>query len=259
MEPVTAYYLGRVRYAEALALQERVLEARLAGKVGNTLLLLEHEPVITGGRGASIANVLMSDAELRAHHIDFHETGRGGDMTYHGPGQLVGYPIVNLAPDRCDVRRYVRDLAQVMMTLAASVGVHAGVLPGDPKLIGVWTDTATPSHWDAQLAEQWAQKAALPPPTLAKVGAIGVRLSRWITMHGFALNVSTDLAGFQAIVPCGIKQFGVTRLWDLSPERATVREMADRAATAFAAVFDTSVSFAEPAALHAALTRSDPA
>ena len=245
MDAVTAYYLGRVRYAEALGLQEQLLAARLSSAIGNTLLLLEHEPVITGGRGASIANVLMSDAELRAHHIDFHETGRGGDMTYHGPGQLVGYPIVDLSPGRCDVRRYVRDLAQIMMDLSASVGVQAGVLPGDPKLIGVWTDTERPGKWDAALAEQWAQKSAAPPPSLAKVGAIGVRLSRWVTMHGFALNVSTDLAGFSAIVPCGIKQFGVTRLWDLSPERPTVRDMADRAIDAFGRVFETTVAFAD--------------
>ena len=181
---VTVHRLGRVPYDEALELQERLQRARIRGAVGDTLLLLEHPKVITLGRGAKPANVLFSRERLEERGFTVHEIGRGGDVTYHGPGQLVGYPIVDLAPDRKDVRRYVRSLEQVMIDVCERHGLEAQRVD---KLNGTWIGDS-------------------------KVGAIGVRISRWVTMHGFALNVSTDLADFGVIVPCGIVGRGVTSL-----------------------------------------------
>jgi lipoyl(octanoyl) transferase len=184
--------LGVVPYDEALAMQRQLVEERRAGHIPDVLLLLQHPAVITlgvkgdGGR----ANIVATDARLAELGIAVHETGRGGDVTYHGPGQIVGYPILDLKPDRCDVHRYVRDLEDVMIRVCADYGVTAGRITG---LTGAWVGAE-------------------------KIGAIGVRLSRWITMHGFAFNVSTDLDHFKLIVPCGISDRGVTSL-----ERATGR------------------------------------
>lgn len=238
MRTITAHWLGRVRYAETHALQERLVEARVKGEVGDTLLLLEHEPVITLGRGAHAENVLASEPVRRDLGVDYLETGRGGDVTYHAPGQLVAYPIFDLKPDRCDVRKYVRDLGRVMIDLARDHGVAAGMLEGDPKLIGVWVDEDAPRAWrDA------------PDPAsqrLAKIGAIGVRLSRWVTMHGFAFNASTDLRGFQLIVPCGISTRGVTSLAALGVDPVpSVRDLATRAAVHFARIFEGEIALAE--------------
>jgi lipoyl(octanoyl) transferase len=232
---ITAYWLGRVGYDRAHALQQALVAARIEGRVGDVLLLLEHDPVVTLGRGAKEENVLAGDEDLRARGVAIVETGRGGDVTFHGPGQLVAYPIFDLKPDRCDVRKYVHDLAQVMIALAADHGVAAGVLPGDPKLVGVWVDERDPSRWDEPTALAASRGEAPPgtregqggdgegegrgaahPPRLAKLGAIGVRLSRWVTMHGFAFNVATDLSGFRLIVPCGIQGLGVTSLASLA-------------------------------------------
>ena len=210
-----------------LALQERLLAARVSGEIGDTLLLLEHEPTVTLGRSAKEANVLRPRAALAALGVELHETGRGGDVTYHGPGQLVAYPIFDLSPDRCDVRRYVRDLARVMVALARDHGVEAGFVEGDPKLVGVWVDESSPGHWAGPEGAQ-----------LAKLGAIGVRLSRWVTMHGLAFNVSTDLAGFQLIVPCGIAEHGVTSLAALGARAPGVEEVARAAILRFAEVFE---------------------
>jgi lipoyl(octanoyl) transferase len=240
MRRFTAQWLGRVRYAEALALQERLLEARLRGEVGDTLLLLEHESVVTLGRGSRGENVLASRDRLETLGVDLHETGRGGDVTFHGPGQLVAYPIFDLNPDRCDVRRYVRDLARVMIDLARGHGVDASFLEGDPKLVGVWVDEASPSLWSGDPRE--AGGATRP----AKIGAIGVRISRWITMHGLAFNVSTDLAGFRLIVPCGIAQYGVTSLAALGVEAPPVAAVARAAVACFERVFDAEGLWAEP-------------
>ena len=227
----TAHWLGRVRYAEAHALQERLLDARIAGAVGDTLLLLEHEPVVTLGKGAHAENVLLSRAELERRGVDVHETGRGGDVTYHGPGQLVAYPIFDLHPDRLDVRRYVRDLARVMIALAADHGIAASFIEGDAKLVGVWVDQESPARWPGDPREPGG--AARP----AKIGAIGVRLSRWVTMHGFAFNVSTDLEGFRLIVPCGIAAYGVTSLASLGKQPPPVEDVARASVAHFARVF----------------------
>jgi lipoyl(octanoyl) transferase len=237
----TARWLGRIRYAEAHALQERLVEQRVRGEVGDTLLLLEHEPVVTLGRGAHAENVLLPRAELERRGVDLVETARGGDVTYHAPGQLVAYPVFDLHPDRLDVRRYVRDLARVMIDLAAAYGVDAHFLEGDAKLVGVWVDEASPGAWPGDPREDGGATRA------AKIGAIGVKLSRWVTMHGFAFNVSTDLEGFRLIVPCGITRYGVTSLAALGKEAPPVEEVARVAVSSFERVFDAAGSFAEGA------------
>jgi lipoyl(octanoyl) transferase len=208
---ITAYWLGRIGYDAAHRLQQRLVEARVEGRIGDVLLLLEHDAVITLGRSANPENVIAGEDVRAARGIDLALTGRGGDVTFHGPGQLVAYPIVDLKPDRCDVRRYIGDLAQVMIRLAKDAGIAAGVVPGDAKLVGVWVDEASPKEWD----EDRAREASIGVPNgarLAKIGAIGVRLSRWVTMHGFAFNVTTDLSHFGLIVPCGIRALDVTSL-----------------------------------------------
>jgi len=246
MRAFTAHWLGRIRYAEAHALQERLLDARIRREVGDTLLLLEHEPVVTLGRGAHAENVLVPRAELQRRGIDLVETGRGGDVTFHAPGQLVAYPIFDLHPDRLDVRRYVRDLARVMIDLAAAYGVGASFLEGDAKLVGVWVDRESPAAWPGDPRQDGG--AGRP----AKLGAIGVKLSRWVTMHGFAFNVSTDLAGFGVIVPCGITAYGVTSLLELgklgAPEgpRPTVEDVARESVRCFARVFEADARLATP-------------
>jgi len=182
--------LGMVPYGEALALQRALVEERKAGRVPDLLLLLQHPAVITlGVRGAGgRSNIVATGERLSELGIDVFETGRGGDVTYHGPGQIVGYPIIDLKPDRCDVHVYVRDVEEVMIRVCAQYGLSAGRIAG---LTGTWIGAE-------------------------KIGAIGVRISRWVTSHGFAFNVSTDLDHFRLIVPCGISDHGVTSL-----ERAT--------------------------------------
>jgi lipoyl(octanoyl) transferase len=235
----TARWLGRVPYAEAHALQERLLDERIRGAVGDTLLLLEHPPVLTLGRGAKGDHIVSPRPLLEARGVDIVETARGGDVTYHGPGQLVAYPIFDLRPDRCDVRRYVRDLARVMIALSAAYGVEASFLEGDPKLVGVWVDEASPARFTGDPRRAGGASRA------AKIGAIGVRISRWVTMHGFAYNVSTDLAGFEAIVPCGIREYGVTSLRALGVEAPGVEEAAREAVRCFESVFDARASWAD--------------
>ncbi|MFO7180241.1 MAG: lipoyl(octanoyl) transferase LipB, partial [Pseudomonadota bacterium] len=210
------YWLGRQPYAAVHALQERLFAARRAGAIPDTVLLLEHTPVVTYGRGARADHVLFPESELARRGVDVFHTGRGGDVTVHAPGQLVAYPILDLAPDRCDVRRYVRDLTEVMRRLVARSGISAGPFE---KYVGLWVDVASPERWPG------AEQARTP----AKIGAIGVRISRWITMHGFALNLDPDLSVFRYIVPCGIREHGVTSVRQLVGEAPSVREAAERA------------------------------
>jgi lipoyl(octanoyl) transferase len=259
MRAITAYWLGRIAYDRAHALQQALVDARIQtpDRFGDVLLLLEHDPVVTLGRGAKEQNILAGDEDLRARGVTVSETGRGGDVTFHGPGQLVAYPIIDLKPDCCDVRKYVRDLAEVMIRIARDHGVAAGVLPGDPKYVGVWVDESAPREWDearslaASRGEMAPAGATTKTPRLAKIGAIGVRLSRWVTMHGFAFNVSTDLSGFRLIVPCGIQSLGVASLVTLGLEAPSVETVARASLPHFEAVFDAEITLSDAAALDA--------
>jgi lipoyl(octanoyl) transferase len=237
---ITAYWLGRVPYERAHALQEKLVAARVQGEIGDTLLFLEHDAVITLGRGAKQDNILVTEEQRTERGVSLVETGRGGDVTFHGPGQLVAYPIFDLKPERCDVRKYVRDLGDVMIGLARHFGVGAGIVPGDSKLVGVWVDASSPATWDEDRADAAAQ--GVPNGArLAKLGAIGVRLSRWVTMHGFAFNVSTDLSSFAMIVPCGIGHLAVTSLAELGVPTPSVEDAARASHAQFARLFDAEV------------------
>jgi lipoyl(octanoyl) transferase len=214
---LAVHRLHRVSYAEAHALQERLVEARKAGRGEDVLLLLEHPKVITLGRAAKREHILLSEQALAAQGYEVFETGRGGDVTFHGPGQLVGYPIIDLKPDREDVRRYVRDLEETMIGVCDHYGLSAGRVSGKN---GTWIEDR-------------------------KVGAVGVRISRWVTMHGFALNVSTDLSLFGAIVPCGIPDRGVTSLEAELGRTLDMAEVEMLAATRFAALLGAELSLRE--------------
>lgn len=201
--------LGLVAYADALQLQKELVDQRRRADIPDTLLLLEHPHVITLGTSSSSSNILLDDAQRALLGIELYETGRGGDVTYHGPGQLVGYPILDLKPDRCDLHRYIRDIEQMLMNALATFDLDASRRAG---LTGVW------------LGDE-------------KVAAIGVRVSSgWITSHGFALNVDTNLSFFDSIVPCGITEYGVTSLRAAGVD-ATIDEVMDRVVTAFGEVF----------------------
>jgi lipoyl(octanoyl) transferase len=218
-----AVWLGRAAYEPVHALQHELHEARKEGRIGDTVLFVEHDATITLGRGAVPEHLLIGEAARTEAGIALVSTGRGGDVTLHAPGQLVCYPILDLH-DRMDVRRYVQDLNRVMMTLAASYGIQSGVIE---KYIGLWADQADPSAWHGV-------DAATTP---VKMGAIGVRISRWVTMHGFAFNLSTDLSLFRAIVPCGISEFGVGSVASLVGLAPSVESAAERALPILAEVF----------------------
>jgi lipoyl(octanoyl) transferase len=207
--------LGIIEYGEALELQRQLVEERRADRIPDTLLLLEHPPVITLGVKArgDRRHVLASRESLDKAGVAVYETGRGGDVTYHGPGQLVGYPIIDLRPDRCDVHRYVRDIEEVLIQATRSFGVEAGRSAG---LTGVWVGDS-------------------------KLAAIGVRISRWITSHGFAYNVAPNLDHFSWIVPCGLQDRGVTSLSALTGSEIRMSQAEDRVSAAFAAVFGRKI------------------
>jgi lipoyl(octanoyl) transferase len=216
---IGGYFLGRRDYRSCLALQEQLHASRAAGAVGDTVLFVEHPSVITLGRGAHAENLLASAARLAELGVEVVETGRGGDVTLHAPGQLVCYPILDLSPDRKDVRRYVKDLTEVMRRVAEAQGIASGRFE---EHIGLWANRSSPRSY---LGPDSASD-------LVKLGAIGVRISRWVTMHGFALNLSPDMRLFSLIVPCGISDYGVTSLAELMDGPAPGLEVAARHAFA---------------------------
>jgi len=192
--------LGQIGYLDGLRRQDDALADVQAGRASGALFLLEHPHVVTLGRNARRANVLVPDDELARRGVEIHECGRGGDVTYHGPGQLVGYPVMHLPAGRRDVHRYVRDIEEVLIRTLARFGVDAARVPGHP---GVWVGRD-------------------------KVAALGVRISRWITSHGFALNVDPELDYFDLIRPCGLRDRGVTsmaRLLGAAPAMADVKRV----------------------------------
>jgi lipoyl(octanoyl) transferase len=224
---LTVHRLGRVEYEDGLRLQALFARARKEGKVGDVLLLLEHPPVLTLGRGANRADVLVSPEVLEARGVEVHETDRGGEVTYHGPGQIVGYPILDLAPDRKDVRRHVRSVEEAMIRALAEHGVEAGRIGKWP---GVWVGSE--SAGDAR-----------------KIGAVGVHIARWITTHGFALNVSAALEDFELIVPCGIREAGVTSMERELEHPVALGAVEESLARAFGTVLEADLRF-DDARLH---------
>ncbi|MEA2693105.1 MAG: lipoyl(octanoyl) transferase [Acidobacteriota bacterium] len=209
--PTRWSFLGRVPYADGEALQHAAREGVKRGEGAERLFLLEHPNVYTLGRNATAADVLASPDWLAAHGFEVVECDRGGQVTYHGPGQLVGYPVINLSPDRRDIRRYVNDLQEVLIRTLADYGVPAERREGQ-EYVGIWTGGA-------------------------KIASIGVHLSRWITTHGFALNVTTDLGLFAGIIPCGLTQARMTSIAAETGRAPVLGEVAARAAAHFGAVF----------------------
>jgi lipoyl(octanoyl) transferase len=215
LKPLQIRRLGEVPYAEALSLQERLVTRRREGRISDQLLLLEHPPVITLGSSSDARHVLLSEDERRSRGIELHLVGRGGDVTYHGPGQLVGYPILDLKPDRRDVHRYLRDLEEVLIHTLSALGV-----PGEREAgsTGVWAGGG-------------------------KVAAIGVRVSSgWITSHGFALNVNPDLSHFSFIVPCGIHDRPVGSLAGVLGRELSIAEVIPDLVRSFEEVFGRSAA-----------------
>ena len=214
MRSLQVQRLGLVPYADGLELQRRLVEERKADRIPDTLLLLQHPHVLTiGVKKDGRSHILASPDRLASLGVDVFETGRGGDVTYHGPGQLVGYPILDLNPDRRDVHHYVRDLEEVMIRVCADYGLEAGRVKG---FSGAWIGSDRGDE---------------------KIGAIGVRISRWVTSHGFAFNVTTDIDFFNLIVPCGIADKGVTSLASKLGRSVVMSEVEDRFATNFSTVF----------------------
>ena len=209
--------LGRVDYAVARDLQKEKVVQRKAGAIPDTLLLLEHPHVYTLGRNARRENLLVSEEELAARGAQVFQTDRGGDVTYHGPGQLVGYPILDLTQHQRDISWYMRSLEEVFLHTARDFGVEAVRLPG---AAGVWVGND-------------------------KLTAMGVHLSRWVTSHGFALNVNTDLRYFEWIVPCGLREKGVTSLAKLLGRPVEMEAVTERVVKHFGAVFGLDVRTVE--------------
>lgn len=214
---LTVRRAGLVPYGEALDLQEVLVARRRAGEIADTLILLEHPHVITLGSSADPSHVLLGAEERAARGVELYEAGRGGDVTYHGPGQLVAYPILDLKPDRKDLHAYLRDLEEVLIRVAAAFGVAARRREG---LTGVWTEQG-------------------------KLAAIGVRVSsQWIASHGVALNVAADLGFFDAIVPCGLDGEAITSLERETGGPLALEDVAETLAECFADVFERDIQVA---------------
>jgi lipoyl(octanoyl) transferase len=204
MNPLLIIDLGLISYSDAYALQQRLVSARKANAIDDVLLFCEHPHVITLGRNANRSNLLASENVLRQKNVELHSTNRGGDITYHGPGQIVGYPIVNLDKIKRDVGWYVRALEEAMIRASADFGVTAYRVSGKT---GIWVEAV---------------------PIEEKLAAIGVHISRWVTSHGFAYNVSTDLRNFDLIIPCGISGRKATSLEKLLQRSVSLSEVKPR-------------------------------
>src|SRR5580704_5898454 len=227
MKELLVVDLGLVEYGAACELQRRVAAARKAGAIPDVVLLCEHPHVITLGRSGKISNLRAPDEMLSRMGVSFFETNRGGDITYHGPGQLVGYPILNLAEIRRDVAWYVRSLEEAMIRATAEFGIASERVSGRT---GVWVDVAT------RIADQEVKEVEEVKDE-EKLAAIGVHLSRWVTSHGFAYNVSTDLRYFDLIVPCGIAGKRATSLEKLLGRCVEMKEAAPRITTRLGEIF----------------------
>jgi lipoyl(octanoyl) transferase len=259
-------YLGRVDYAEALRLQQELVALRTAGRIGNVLLLLEHPPVLTLGRNANRSNVLASDELLAARGVTLHEINRGGDVTYHGPGQLIGYPIFDLRSlrnpsghNRLGPVDFVRLVEEALIRVCGELGVPAGRICG---LTGVWCGLPGP-----QLSIKSAPSAVsgtCDAPTQSagrKIAAIGIHVARGVTSHGFAFNVTTDLRDFSLINPCGITDRPVTSLEREVPDPGNLprlESLAEMSARQFGLVFNEPVEFVEDLAALRALVDAPP-
>jgi lipoyl(octanoyl) transferase len=231
---------GTVPYADALAFQREWVAARKRGERDDTLLLLEHPPVFTLGRNARADHILAPRKFLDEIGIEVHRVERGGDVTYHGPGQLVGYPILDLHNFRLDVGWYVRSLEEVLIETLRGFGLNAhragldAAGKRDPKLVGVWIDNPTDDALERQLHPE------------AKIAQIGARIESWITYHGFALNVNPQMEHFRLIVPCGIPDKPVTSLTRALGRAIEMDAVRARVATAFADIFDVELHPAAP-------------
>jgi lipoyl(octanoyl) transferase len=239
--------LGLIGYAKAYALQKRIVAARKTGAIDDVLLLCEHPHVITQGRNGKREHLLAGENVLRQKGVEFFETSRGGDITYHGPGQIVGYPILNLAAIRRDVVWYVRMLEEVMIRASSDFGVLATREAGKT---GIWVATGKNSPPSAQRSQSGVE-------TIEKLGAIGVHISRWVTSHGFAYNVSTDLRFFDLIVPCGIADRKASSLEKLLGRSVDSREVPARLTQHFGQVFGLDMQTASYEDLLEALRKAE--
>lgn len=241
--------LGFIGYTDAFELQKRIVAARKADAIGDVLLLCEHPHVITLGRSGKRENLLASDRVLAQKGVAFHATNRGGDITYHGPGQIVGYPVIQLSAIRRDVVWYVRMLEELMIRTCANFGIEAGREEGKT---GAWVSVRLRAEEgrDSPQSTQSSQS-----PETEKIGAIGVHISRWVTSHGFAFNVATDLRYFDLIVPCGIAERKATSLEKVLGRRVRLNEAAPKLVEHFGEVFGRQTQPATREELFAALER----
>jgi lipoyl(octanoyl) transferase len=241
--------LGLIGYADACALQKRLVAARKVDAIGDVLLVCEHTPVITQGRNGKREHLLVSESVLRQRNVEFFETSRGGDVTYHGPGQVVGYPILQLGAIRKDVVWYVRMLEEVMIRASGEFGVTAhreegktGIWVGlrsqtEERFLSAQADRFTGSEPEEQKSRLAPFEMTVSSGVAEKLGAIGVHISRWVTSHGFAYNVATDLRNFDLIVPCGIAGRKATSLEKLLGHAVKVGEVTPKIARYFGDVF----------------------
>jgi lipoyl(octanoyl) transferase len=233
MKPLLIIDLGLISYTNGVALQRRIVEARKAQAIDDVLLFCQHPHVLTLGRNGKRENLLASEHVLRQKGVEFHASNRGGDITYHGPGQIVGYPILDLSKSKQDVHWYVRTLEEVMIRASADFGITAYRIPGKT---GIWVEAS---------------------PHEQKLAAIGVHISRWVTSHGFAYNVSTDLRYFDLIVPCGIAERKATSLEKLLERAVSQDEVKPFLIRYFAELFEFAPRSSSAASLLAELTRCE--